>query len=326
MEFGMNGEQVLLKNEVRRFLENECTTDHVREMMGDERGYAPSIWKKMADLGFMGIAFDEAYGGTGGRFSDLSILLHEMGRVLLASPYFSTVVSAGMTIALSGDGKTKERFLPGIVSGDTLMTLALTEEEADYTLDDIQSRGEQKGQTYILKGRKTFVPHAHVAHYIIVPARTGEGDGPRGVSLLVVDAKSKGVSMTPLLSVSLEKQSELTFSDVSVPGDCVIGDRGDGWRLVRKLWPVLVTAKCCEMVGAMERVLEISLGHVQKDASLTALCLPCRLFSITAPIWQLSWNAPGSRRMRPSGESITDCLQQKKLQRPRRGAATRLRR
>ena len=142
MEFGLNEEQTILKNEVRRFLKNECTTDFVKEMIEDEKGYSPLMWKKMAELGWMGVFFEERYGGNGGTFGDLSIILEEMGKFLLPGPFFSTAILGGVTILQSNNEELKQRVLPGIASGDIIMTVALTEKGGSYSVEEIDSKGE----------------------------------------------------------------------------------------------------------------------------------------------------------------------------------------
>jgi len=264
MEFSLNGEEILLKQEARRFLEKECEIEFVKELVEDEKGFPSKIWKMMGELGWMGVSFDEAYRGDGGSFSDLTLLIEEMGRVLLPGPFFSSVVLAGKTIALSRDERIKEKLLPDILTGKVIMTLGLTETEGGYTIDEIESRAERKGDDYVLNGRKMFVPYAHIANYIIVPAKVSKADGSYGISLLVVDTRSEGVAIRSLVSLSLEKQCEVTFTDVKVPGTCVMGRDGNGWAVIRDLWPIAVTAKCCEMLGAMERVLELTKDHAQK--------------------------------------------------------------
>ncbi len=264
MEFGLNEEQTILKNEARRFLKNECPIDFVKEMIEDEKGYSPSLWKKMAELGWMGILFEERYGGIGGTFLDLSIILEEIGRVLLPGPFFSTVILGGVPIMQSGNDKLKQSFLPGIARGDMIMTLALTETEGSYAIEEIESIGEPAADGYVLRGRKMFVPDAHIADYIICPARTDQKDHSNGISLFIVDAKREGIEITPLSSLDLQKQSEVSFRNVYVPEKSMVGEEGKGWTLIQGLWPIAVTGKCCEMLGAMQQVLEMTLSYVQK--------------------------------------------------------------
>lgn len=127
MDFELGEEQVMLKTMARDFLENECQKRHVREMMDDEKGYSPELWKKMADLGWLGLTFPEEYGGSDMSFLDLTVLLEECGRALLPAPIMPTVVLAGHPILAAGSDRQKQEFLPEIASGKMIMTLAFME-------------------------------------------------------------------------------------------------------------------------------------------------------------------------------------------------------
>ena len=313
MDFGLSEEQTILKNETRRFLKNECSIDFIKEMIEDAKGYSPSLWEKMAKLGWMGILFEEKYGGTDGTFLDLSILLEEMGRVLLPGPFFSTVILGGVPIMLSGNDELKESFLPGIASGNVIMTSALTETEGSYAIEGIESIGEPGADGYVLRGRKMFVPDAHIADYIIYPARTYQKDHSNGVSLFIVDAKREGIEMTPLISLDLQKQSEVSFRDVEVPKKSMVGEEGKGWTLIQGLWPIAVTGKCCEMLGAMQQVLEMTLSYVQKRHQFNrplsafqaiqhycadmAIDLECSKFITYQAVWKLSHGLPSRKEV-----------------------------
>ena len=324
MEFGLNQEQTILKNEVRRFLQNECPIDFVKEMIEDEKGYSPSLWKKMAELGWMGVLFEEKYGGTGGTFLDLSIILEEMGRFLLPGPFFSTVILGGVTIMQGADDELKQRFLPGIANGDIIMTLALTEMEGSYAIEEIESKGEPKGDGYMLQGKKMFVPDAHIADYIIFPARTYKKNHSDGISLFIVDAKSKGIAITPLVSLDLQKQSEVTFTDVYAPKDSLIGEEGQGWILIQDLWPIAVAGKCCEMLGAMQRVFEMTLDYAQKRHQFgrplsafqviqhycadMAIELECSRFITYQAAWRISNGLPSRKEVAMAKAWSSDAL------------------
>ena len=120
MNFELDEEQVMLKTSARDFLEKECPKKLVRAMMEDERGYSPELWKKIADLGWLGLAFPEEYGGIGSSFLDLVVLLEECGRALLPGPLIPTVVLSGRPILAAGNEEQKQRFLPGISSGELM--------------------------------------------------------------------------------------------------------------------------------------------------------------------------------------------------------------
>lgn len=264
MEFGLNEEQTILRNETRRFLSNECPIDAVKEIVGGEKGYSPSLWKKMAELGWMGLLFEEKYGGIGGTFYDLAIILEEIGRFLVPGPFFSTVILGGVTIMKGGNEELKQTLLHRIATGDVIVTLALTEMGGSYAAGEIEFKGELRLDSFLLNGKKMFVPHAHIADYIICSAEIHSKNDFNGISLLLINARSKGILITPLVSLDLQKQFEVDFTGVNVPRNNLIGEGGGGRILFQDLWPIAVAAKCCEMLGGMERVFEITLDYAQK--------------------------------------------------------------
>ena len=130
MDLGLTEIQLMLKNSAREFLSQECPLPFVREMEGHPQGYTEEFWQQLSSLGWTGLAFPEVYGGTGGTFTDLAVLLEEMGRSLLPSPFFSTVVLGGLTILDAGSDSQKQDILPRICDGSTKIAFALTEATA----------------------------------------------------------------------------------------------------------------------------------------------------------------------------------------------------
>jgi alkylation response protein AidB-like acyl-CoA dehydrogenase len=313
MEFCLNQEQIILKNEVRRFLQNECTMDFVKEMIEDEKGYSPSLWKKMAELGWVGVLFEEKYGGAHGTFLDLSIILEEIGRSLLPSPFFSTVILGGLTIMLGGDEALKRRYLPGIASGDIIMTAGLKEMGGNYAAEAIQAKGESNSDMFMLQGEEMFVSDAHIADHMIFLARTFQKDLFDEVSLFIVDAKSEGVSLIPLRSLHLQKQFKVSLKNVYASKNNLVGKEGQGQVLIQKMWPVVMAGRCSEMLGAMQRVLEITLNYVQQrrqfDRPLSAFqviqhyCadmaieLECSRYIINQAVWRVSNDLPSRKEV-----------------------------
>ena len=128
MDFSLSSDQELIRDSARKFVENECSKETVREMFRSEKGYDPVMWQKMADLGWMGLALPEEFGGVGGGMIDLALVLEEMGRGLLPGPFFSTVAACAFPILAFGTAEQKERYLPSIATGEAIGSLALTEE------------------------------------------------------------------------------------------------------------------------------------------------------------------------------------------------------
>ncbi|MDY7032579.1 MAG: acyl-CoA dehydrogenase family protein, partial [Thermodesulfobacteriota bacterium] len=263
MDYDFNEEQELLKNAAKGFLSKECKPVFVREMEEDEQGITPELWQKMAELGWMGLMFPEEYGGVGGSYLDLTVLLIEMGYSCLPGPFFSTVILGGMTILEAGNEEQKQELLPAIAEGKMQVTLALPETSAIYSASGISIKAEKDGDDFVINGTKIFVPDAHLANSIICVARTKETeDKEDGITLLLVDAKSRGVEITPLKTFACDKQCEVVFNNVKVPQKNILGDVDKGWPIMKSVLQKAAIGKCAEMVGSGQRALELTLEQV----------------------------------------------------------------
>ena len=272
MDFNLSEEQEMLKTAARDFLEAKCPKSYVREMETDGRGYSPDLWREQAELGWMGLAFPESVGGSGMSFLELGVLLEEMGRACLPGPFFATVVLAGLTILDAGNEQQRRRYLPGIASGDKLATLALT--EVDGTLDAASIKttavadGDRTG--YLLDGTKLFVPDAHVADHILCVARTEEpadaaaSVAEDGLSLFIVDAGAAGLGCSLLKTIAGDKLCEVTFEGVRVPAENLIGAAGKAWPIIERMLQRAAAARCCDLVGTVESVLEMTLDYAKE--------------------------------------------------------------
>ncbi len=270
MDFSLSEEQEMLKTAARDFLEARCPKSHVREMETDDRGYSPDLWKEMAGLGWMGLAFPESVGGSGMSFLELAVLLEEMGRACLPGPFFATVVLAGLTIEDAGSEEQRRRYLPGIASGDKLATLAVTESDGTLAAASIRATGAVNGDGYRLDGTKLFVPDARVADYILCVARTEEPANAAasvaedGLSLFVVDAGTAGLGCSPLKTIAGDKLSEVTLEGVGVPAENLLGEAGKAWPIAERTLQRAAAARCCDLTGTVERVLELTLDYAKE--------------------------------------------------------------
>jgi len=265
MDLGFSEEQEMLRTSARDFLTAECPTDLVKEMADDEVGYKPEMWAKMAELGWMGLAFPEEYDGMGMTFLDLAVLLEEMGRACLPGPFFPTVVLAGFTILEAGSEQQKKDLLSKIASGEAIATLAITEPSASYDASAITVKAVADGDGYVISGTKLFVENAHIADYIIVVARTKEGGAPEdGITLFVVDGKAPGITTTLLRTISGSKQCEVSFDNVKLPGASVLGEVDKGWPVVDNVLEKAAAAKCAEMVGGAQATLDMSVAYAKE--------------------------------------------------------------
>ncbi len=265
MDLSFSEEQEMLWKSAREFLADKCPTTLVREMEEDEQGYPPGLWKKMAELGWLGLPFPEKYEGEGFSFLDLIVLLEEMGRACLPGPFFSTVVLGGLPILEWGTEAQKQDFLPGICKGEAILTLALTEPSARYDAVSIKTSATPEGEDYLISGTKLFVPDAHIADWIICVTRTAETANPEeGITLFLVDAKSPGISTAVLGTIAGDKQCELTLEKVSVPRGNILGQSGQGWEMVKKILEWAALAKSAEMVGGNQQVMEMTVSYAKE--------------------------------------------------------------
>ena len=268
MDFSMSEEQEMLRKMARDFLEKECPESFVREMEEDD-GYSPELWRKIADLGWLGLVYPEKYGGTGSSFLDLAVLYEEMGRAMFPSPYLSTVVLCGQTILAAGSEKQKAELLPKIASGDLILALALTEPESSWNdkawdAEGVTIPATPDGDDYIINGTKLFVHDVHIADYLLCVTRTRDGAVPEdGITLFLVDAKSPGISCTLLRTTAGDKQSEVVFDKVRVPKKNMVGELNGGWAPLAKVLQQGAVLLCAEMVGAGQRILELTVDHAK---------------------------------------------------------------
>ncbi len=264
MDFGFSEEQEMLRKSARDFLAKESPMTYVRQMMEDDRGFTDAQWKKMADLGWMGLILPEEHGGAGGDFVDMVVVLEEMGRVVLPGPFFSTTILGGVALNDGGSPAQKKELLPRLAGGELRVTLAQLEPNARWDAEGIELEAKRAGGGYALSGTKLFVPDAHTADLLIVAGRAAGSKGAEGVSLFLVDAKASGVETSLLKTMDqTRKLCEVVLKGVSVPADRVLGEPGQGWKLLERIVDRGKVGLCAEMCGGAERVLEMSVEYAK---------------------------------------------------------------
>ncbi len=261
MNFGFTEEQEFLRTTARDFLAKECPMTVVREISENEpSGYRPEIWAQMAELGWLGLLIPEEYGGAGLGLVDLVVILEEIGRGLLPSP-FQANLQGTLAILRAGNETQRKELLSGIAAGERIVSLAVTEEAGTEKADDLAARAERADGGYRITGSKLFVPHALNADRLIVLARTGEG-GDGAFSFFLVDGTKTGVSMTPLQSMDLTSRIAEVRLD-GAPAE-LLGEEGAGWRTWEWVRDRALVALSAEAVGGSEKVLEDSVAHAKE--------------------------------------------------------------
>ena len=257
MNFAFSEEQEQLRDFVRQFLENYSSETTVRELMETDQGYDPDTWSMMAEqLGLQSLIIPEEHGGQGFGYVELIVVLEEMGRVLLCAPFFSTVVLAANTLIHAGDDDAAARVLPGIASGETIATLAFTEESGRWDEGGIAMEATADGDGWTLSGTKTYVLDGHLADVVLVAART-----PGGVSLLEVAGDADGLTRTALATMDLtRKQARLDFDGVSAT---LVGTEGGAWPVIERVLDLAAVALAAEQVGGAQVCLDTAVQYAK---------------------------------------------------------------
>ncbi len=259
MDFSFNEEQEMLRKSARQFLEDECPKKFVRDMEEDEKGYSPELWKRMAELGWMGLLLPEEYGGLGGNFLDLTALLEEMGRALLPGPFLPTTVYSSLPILHYGTEEQKREFLPKIAEGKLIMTLAITEPSGRFDEAGIETKAIRSNNDYLITGTKLLVPDAHIADWFLCAAKEGEG-----ITLFLIDAKTPGINCTLLKTLAADKQCEVILDNAKVPARNILGKSGAGWEIASKIEQWGAIAQCALISGCLQQVLEMTVDYTKE--------------------------------------------------------------
>lgn len=262
MDFSLSEEQELLRNSARDFFRTECPKSAVKEIEAGDLGYSPELWKKMAALGWMGLMLPETYGGAELSLLDLAVLFEEFGRAAMPSPMFCNTVAA-LAVAEYGTGEQKKSILPGVATGDLILTLALAEPEVNYEPRFVATRAVPKDGGFAITGTKLMVPYAHVAAYLLVVARTeGNPGDDSGLTVFIVDSKAPGVVVPPPMdTIARDKQFEIQMDNVSVSSSDILGSLNEGLPLVENILGKATAIQCAEMVGGAQQALEITAEH-----------------------------------------------------------------
>ena len=258
MQFGLTETQQVLKNSAREFFSGVCPIAEVRRLMETDTAYDSALWQKMAHQGWTGIIFDEEYGGLGLGLVEMAVALEEMGRALLPGPYLSTLL-AGVTIDAAGNDDQKQRFLPRISMGDARATLALLEASASWDPAAVKLDARPTLEGFALNGRKMFVPDAAAADFLVSTARRGLDLG-----LFIVPRDAPGLTITPLPAIDqTRKLYQVAFADVPVDEEDFLAIGDSARDALDRALAVATVALSAEMVGGMQRVLEIAVEYAK---------------------------------------------------------------
>jgi len=266
MPLVLNDEQNMLRDHARGFLSKNAPVAHFRQLRDskDATGFSRPLWKEFVDLGWAGILIPNDHGGLGLGHVEVGVVTEELGRTLTPSPFLSTAVIAASAIARAGNDKQKSAYLPKVVNGDLIATLAV-DETSKHRPEKTALAATRAGNGFTLKGAKTFVLDGHVADLIIVVARTSGAPGDaKGLTLFLVDAKSKGIKAERTPMVDTHNAARVSFDDVSVGADAILGQLDGGWDALEGTLNVGRAALASELVGASQEAFDRTVTYLRE--------------------------------------------------------------
>lgn len=257
MDLTFSQEQDELRTVVRSFLAKYSDEAAVRRLAADPRGHDAVVWRRMAgELGLQGLAVPEEYGGSGFGYVELGVVFDEAGRALLCEPYFATVALAAEALLRCADDQARADLLPGIASGETIATLALTEDSGRWDVPGIRLTAHDTPDGWRLTGAKTYVPDGLLADLLLVAART-----PGGISLFAVGADAAGLTRTPLPTLDqTRKQARLEFADTPAR---LIGPEGTAWPVLERTLATASVLLAAEQVGGAAAALDAAVDYAR---------------------------------------------------------------
>lgn len=264
MDFSLNEEQQLLKDSVDRFVRDNYDLTSRRAIVASADGFSREHWATMAELGWLGAALPEAYGGIGGGPVETMVIMEGFGRGLVVEPYLATVVLGGGLLLAGGSEAAKNELLPRVAEGKLHLAFAFAEPQARYDLFDVETRAEKNGGGYVLNGHKGVVIHGGSADKIAVSARTAGAARDRdGITLFLVDGDAAGVTRRSYGTIDGLRAAEVTFENVAVPADAIIGEADAALPLIDATARRGIAAVAAEAVGIMDTMQALTNDYLK---------------------------------------------------------------
>jgi acyl-CoA dehydrogenase len=273
MALVLNEEQQSLKDIAKEFLQKNAPVTHFREIRDTENelGYDQDLWKQMVDLGWSGILVPEEYGGFDFGMVGMGSIFEEMGKMLTPSPLFSTGVLGASLIALGGNDKQKQTYLPQIVDGSITTALALEEGNRHSPLS-IKTEAKKDGENYSVTGDKTFVIDGHSSKLLIVAARTsGSEKDSSGITLFLIDPSANGVEVNKTSMVDSRNSANITLKNVTVSKDDILGEENNGAAILEEVLDRAQIAISAEMLGNASQAFDITLEYLKERKQFGAV-------------------------------------------------------
>ena len=265
MNFDLSEEQQLLKDSVERFVNDNYDLDTRQSLSKNPAGFSDTYWQTMAELGWLGVTVPEAQGGFGGNQADTMVLMEAFGQGLVLGRCGAGGGLGARAVVSGGNADLQSRLLPDVVSGSCRLGLAYAEEQSRFDLEDVITRATAQDSGFIITGHKSMVQHGGSADQLVVSTRTSGGQrDENGITLFLVDTKAEGVTVDSFPTVDGQQASEVTFENVFVHADNMLGELDRGFTLLQDIAIDGILALAAEAVGAMEILYKDTVAYTQE--------------------------------------------------------------
>ncbi|MEH2480679.1 alkylation response protein AidB-like acyl-CoA dehydrogenase [Nitrobacteraceae bacterium AZCC 2146] len=266
MALVLNEEQTMLRDSARGFIGDKAPVAHLRQLRDskDATGFSRDLWRSFAEMGFSGLLVPEEFGGSGLGCVEAGVVMEEIGRTLMPSPFLATAVLAATALKRGGSAAQKSEHLPKIAEGSLLAALAIDEGSKHRPLQTAM-QAVRSGNGFKLNGAKAFVVDGHTADLLIVAARSAGAPGEReGLTLFLVDPRSKGIELERTAMVDSHNAARIVFDNVEVNADGVLGEVDQGGMLLEGVLNIGRGAVASEMVGVSEEVFGRTVSYLKE--------------------------------------------------------------
>ena len=258
MDFSFDDEQNELRELARKILGDLATNERLKDIEAKTPVFDAVLWGELSRANLLGLAIDDAYGGSGFGFFELCLLLQEIGRAVAPVPVYATALLGALPIAAFGSDAQKRAWLPRVATGDVVLSGALVELAATDVFD-VQTTATPDGDGFRLRGEKSLVPAGSLAERIVVPARLGDD-----VAFFLLDPKAPGVRVQEQKTTDRQPYAHLTLTDVLVPGTERLAATGEGSTALRWLADRATVGLCAIQLGVGERALEMTARYARE--------------------------------------------------------------
>ena len=265
MNFELSEEQKMIQQSVERFVQENYDLPKRVEISSKDPGYSKDYWGSMAELGWLGLPFNEEDGGFGGNQIDTLVIMEQFGKGLVLEPFLANVVLGGGAIQMGGSEELKKEILPSLIEGTKQVTLAYAEQQSRFDLEDVATSARLDGDKYIINGQKSMVLNAESADHLVIVTRTSGGQvDEEGITLFLVDSNTKGLEKQNFPTVDGLRASEITLENVEVGIERIIGDIDKGFEILKAVSNNGILALCAEALGAMEILYKDTVEYTQQ--------------------------------------------------------------